>query len=153
MKTSHRFDLAIQKLYSAFHNEQLHPECSMQCAVGNICDNHDAWKHLSDDHGSLQLNYVGMVHERIGRKFNGYTPTELLKIEAAFLQGCGYQLPLRHDNWKPLDPTNKNTLFNGLCAAVRMLCTLDGIRDVMDASKLFDYNKSEDDLEIVHCPL
>ncbi|MCW5519013.1 Na(+)-translocating NADH-quinone reductase subunit F [Aureitalea sp. L0-47] len=141
MITTQRFEHAIQKLYSAFHNDHLHPECAMQCAVGNICDNKDAWKHLSDHHGSLKLNYVGRVHERIGRKFSGYSPSELLKIEAAFLSGCGYELPLHHSKLKPESPTNKDRLFNGLCSAVEVLCELDQMKNVMDTSELFDYNK------------
>ena len=141
MITTTRFDQAVQKLYSAFHNDQLHPECAMQCAVGNICDNKDSWKHLSDHHGLLQLNYVGRVHERIGRKFNGYSPSELLKIEAAFLSGCGYELPLHHSRRKPEAPTDKDRLFDGLCEAVKMLCALDGRKNMMDFSDLFNYNK------------
>jgi hypothetical protein len=141
MKTTVRFDRAIQKLYTAFHNNQLHPECAMQCAVGNICDNKDSWKHLSDEHGSSKLNYVGLVHQRLGRTFGGYSPSEILKIEAAFLRGCGYQLPLQHNHFKPEDPTDSNLLFDGLCAAVGVLCELDGIKDIMDACALFDYQK------------
>lgn len=53
MQTSNRLNEAIQKLYSAFHNNELHPEYCEQCAVGNILDHTDAWKHLSDRHGSL----------------------------------------------------------------------------------------------------
>ncbi len=141
MATTNRFDRAVQKLYAAFQNNRLHPECAMQCVVGNICDNKDSWKHLSDTHGSLQLNYVGLVHERLGRKFNGYSPSELLKIEAAFLSGCGYQLPLKPDHYKPKDPSDRDLLFDGLCAAVQVLCALDGIQNIMDASKLFQYHK------------
>lgn len=141
MITTMRFEQAIHKLYTAFHNDRLHPECARQCAVGNICDNRDSWKHLSDQHGSLRLNYVGQVHERIGRKFNGYTPSELLRIEAAFLSGCGYQLPLHHTHLKPESPTDKDRLFDGLCNAVKVLCELDNRKNVMDTSKLFDYSK------------
>jgi len=137
MKTTKRLDAALEKLYTAFHNNTLNPECCNNCAVGNICNNTDSWKHLSDDHGSLQLNYVGLVHENLGRKFHGYSPSELLKIEAAFLKGCGYTLPLNHRNAKPKNPTSKETLFNGLCAAVAFLCTLDGIQNVMDFYPLF----------------
>lgn len=142
MFTTQRFEHAIQKLYAAFHNDQLHPECAMQCAVGNICDNKDSWKHLTDHHGSLELNYVGRVHERIGRKFSGYTPSELLKIEVAFLSGCGYELPLHHSKFKPGSPAGKDRLFNGLCNAVEVLCELDHMKNVMDTSELFDYKES-----------
>ena len=56
MAPTYRFDQAIKKLYNAFHSDSLHPECCKQCAVGNILDNTDSWKHLSNEHGSLELN-------------------------------------------------------------------------------------------------
>lgn len=140
MKTSNRFNQAIQKLYNAFHNHTLHPEDCAQCAVGNILDNHDFWKHLSDDHGSLTLNYVGLVNQKLGKRFNGFTPLELLQLERTFLKGCGYQLPLHHKNHKPKNPTHPDSLFNGLQAVVAYLCKLDNIPNVMDCSTLFKYN-------------
>lgn len=143
MHISFRLDNAIRKLYMAFHDNSLHPECCKQCAVGNILDNKDAWKHLSDDHGSLQLNYVGLVHQNLGRTFNGYSPLELLQIEAAFLKGCGYSLPLHHKGQKPKDPTDKDVLFNGLCEAVNMLCHLDGVDKIMEYSKLFEFHQEK----------
>lgn len=143
MNTSTRFEKAINKLYSAFHNDYLNPECCKQCAVGNILDNKDFWKHLSDDHGSLQLNYTGRIHQNFGRRFNGYSPLELLKIESEFLKGCGYQLPFHHKNKKPTNTTDKDILFNGLCAVVKILCKFDNIKNVMDYSKLFEYNNEK----------
>ena len=137
MKTSTRFDNAIKKLYTAFNEDLLNPECCKQCAVGNILDQKDAWKYLSDNHGSLKLNYLGLVHQNLGRTFNGYSPLELLKIEAAFLRGCGYELPLHHKNKRPHDLTNKNTLFNGLNEAIKVLCIFDNIEDVTNYSNLF----------------
>ncbi len=148
MKTSERLDAALRKLYTAFHNKTLNPECCNHCAVGNICNNTDSWKHLSDNHGSLQLNYVGIVHENLGRKFHGYTPSELLKIEAEFLKGCGYILPLNYKNAKPKNPTSQETLFNGLCATVEFLCSLDGVKNVMDYYPLFQKETQMPILEI-----
>ncbi|SDB48747.1 hypothetical protein SAMN03097699_1647 [Flavobacteriaceae bacterium MAR_2010_188] len=139
MKMSQRLESAIGKLYNAFHNDTLNPECCKQCAVGNILDGRDFWKNLSDEHGSPQLNYVGKVNEAFGKRFNGYTPLELLTIEVAFLQGCGFSLPLNRNSQRPLDSTSKDTLFVGLSAAVSFLCNLDGVKDVMDCSELFDY--------------
>lgn len=136
MKTTPRFETAVQKLYAAFHNDKLHPNCCKQCAVGTLLDHTDAWQHLSDDHGSLQLNYVGKVHEMMGRKFNGYRPSELLQIERAFLRGCGYQLPLRHNHFKPDPAGHHEALFEGLVATIQILCRLDGIADKMDISKM-----------------
>ncbi len=138
MSTPKRLDHAISKLYNAFHNNTLHPECCQQCAVGNILDNKDSWKHLSDHHGSLNLNYVGIVNQKFGKRFNGYTPQELLQIEARFLKGCGYALPLHHIAKKPKNPKDKDILFKGLSETIKFLCELDGVNNVMDYSKLFE---------------
>lgn len=143
MKTPFRLEQALQKLYIAFHKNELHPECCRQCAVGNILDNREDWKHLTDHHGSVELNYVGKVHEVIGRKFNGYSPLELLKIEATFLKACGYKLPLHTQNKNPKNATNKDVLFNGLSAVVAFLCELDNIPNIMDYSKLFEYENDK----------
>lgn len=142
MNTSKRLEQAINKLYVAFHNNTLHPECCMSCAVGNILDNTDSWRHLSDIHGSLKLNYVGLVNQNFGRKFNGYSPLELLQIEAEFLNGCGYSLPLNKNGKKPKDPTNKDLLFNGMYKVVAFLCEIDGVPNVMDYSKLFEFENT-----------
>lgn len=147
MQTTERFDQAVTKLYEAFHQNRLHPECCKSCAVGNILDNKDFWKHLSDTHGSLKLSYVGAVHQNLGRKFNGYTPAELLKIEQVFLLGCGYSGPLNQQFTKPENPTDKDVLFNGLCAVVGLLCNLDGIKNVMDYSRLFQYKPLTEAIE------
>ena len=141
MKTSIRLEQAIKKLYRAFHNDELHPECCKRCAVGNILDNTDSWKYLSDFHGSPRLNYVGQVHQSFGRKFNGYTPMELLKIETTFLKACAYQLPFHHKHNRPKNPTDKDNLFNGLNAVVALLCKLDNVENVMDYRKLFEFDK------------
>lgn len=138
MTNSRRFDRAIEKLYIAFHNNTLHPECSKQCAVGNICNNTDSWRHLSDRHGSTTLNYVGLVNQNFGKRFFGYTPLELLQIEAIFLKACGYSLPLNHKGTRPDDPTDKEILFKGLSAVIHFLCSLDDIDDPLDFSKLFE---------------
>ena len=143
MQTPIRLEQAIIKLYTAFHNNTLDPEDCTACAVGNILDNHESWKHLSNEHGSLQLNYIGTVHQRLGRKFNGYTPQELLELEKVFLEACGFKTPLCHYNPKPQSPRDKESLFNGLCAVVSFLCSLDNIPNVMEYSKLFEYENNE----------
>lgn len=143
MNNSPRFDIAITKLYNAFHNNTLNPECCKQCAVGNILDNTDSWKHLSDNHGAIELNYVGKVHETLGRKFNGYSPIELLKIEATFLKACGYTVPLHHKNNKPQNTKNKDVLFTGLVAVITFLCQLDNVANIMDYTKLFEFDDNK----------
>lgn len=138
MKTPKRLEEALIKLYNAFHNNELNPECCTACAVGNILDNHDSWKYLSEQHGSLQLSYIGKVHQRLNRKFNGYSPLELLKVEKTFLDACGFKTPLSHYNPKP-KIINKDILFNGLQAVVCFLCELDGIHNSMNYSKIFEF--------------
>lgn len=138
MTTSNRFENAINKLYTAFHHNTLNPEDCKQCAVGNILDNKDSWKHLTDLHGSIRLNYLGLVHQNLGRTFNGYSPLELLTIEASFLNGCGYRLGQTYCH-KPDHSKDKDILFNGLCEVVSTLCALDRIDDVMNCFVLFEY--------------
>ena len=150
MHISRRLEQAITKLYTAFHTDALHPECCKSCAVGNILDNTEAWKHLSDHHGSVMLNYVGKVHQGIGRRFNGYTPQELLQIEAVFLTACGYSLPLHHKGIKPSNPSNKEVLFEGLSKTIAYLCELDGVENVMDYSKLFEFNEDHTPMYELH---
>jgi hypothetical protein len=147
MNTSFRLEQALKKLYVAFHNNTLHPECCRQCAVGNILDNREDWKHLTDHHGSMELNYIGKVHEVLGRKFNGYSPSELLKIEAVFLKACGYRLPLIHSNKNPKNITDKDVLFNGLNEVITFLCELDGVKNIMDYTQLFDFTNNEPHLK------
>jgi hypothetical protein len=150
MKTSTRLEASITKIYNAFHNNELNPECCKQCAVGNILDKTDSWKHLSDNHGSVQLNYVGKVHQTLGRKFNGYTPLELLQIESTFLEACGYELPINYKNKKPKDIENKEVLFKGVQAVIAFLCKLDNTANVMDYTKLFSFENNEHKHKIFH---
>jgi len=149
MKITLRFELAIKKLYMAFHGNTLNPECCKQCAVGNILDGTDSWKHLSDAHGSIKLNYVGLVHQNLGRTFNGYSPLELLKIEAEFLKACGFALPLHYKNAKPINPTDKDVLFKGLSGVISFLCELDSISNVMDYTKLFEVENEKTQNQLV----
>ena len=124
METSKRFNQAVEKLYDAFHENRLNPLSCTQCAVGTILDNNHYWKEFSNYNGTLQLNYVGLVHQRLGRKFNGFTPLELLQIEKVFLQACGYSVPLHQYKFKN-KKKNKDKLFKGLEAVIAQLCVFD----------------------------
>lgn len=139
MKTTARLEQAITKLYIAFHNGTLNPEYCKSCAVGNICDNTDTWNYLTEAHGSLKLSYIGILNENFERKIHGYSPKELLQIEIVFLKGCGYSVPLTLNSKRPLDPTDKELLFNALGTTVAFLCKLDNAPNVMDYSKLFEF--------------
>jgi len=135
-----RLEKALVKLYNAFHNDELNPECCSACAVGNILDKDDSWREFSITHGSLKLTHIGSVYEKAGKTFNGYSPLEILQIEKVFLEACGFKLPLCYYNPKPKDPRNKEILFNGLSAVVNLLCDLDNVSNVMGYSKIFEYD-------------
>lgn len=143
MKTSKRLEHAITKLYIAFHNGTLNPESCKSCAVGNICENTDYWNYLTELHGSLELSYIGILNENFGRRIYGYSPKELLRIEVEFLTSCGYSVPLTRKSIKPENPTDKNLLFQGLCNTVEFLCKLDNVPNVMDYSKLFEFENDK----------
>jgi hypothetical protein len=150
MKTTARLEHAITKLYIAFHNDMLHPECCKSCAVGNICNNTDTWKYLTEVHGSTELSYLGKLNENFERKIYGYSPKELLQIEVVFLKGCGYNVPLIRGSKRPENPKDKDLLFKGLCDTVEFLCKLDHVPNVMDYSKLFEF---ADDKPIHELPI
>jgi hypothetical protein len=145
MKTTPRFEQAVSKLYAAFHNNTLNPGSCTQCAVGNILDNKDYWRHMTPQHGSLQLTYVGRVNHNLGKRFNGYTPLELLHIEKSFLEACGFQLPITGHS-RLNQPLDKDVLFRGLEAIVNTLCKFDQLPNGMDCVKLFDYGVAHNQL-------
>ncbi len=149
MHLPYRLETALEKLYTAFYNEQLDPENCCHCAVGNICDNIDAWKHFTDVHGSVKLNYLGRLHETLGKRINGYSPVELLSIEASFLKGCGYSLTSGNHLLKPAPVIDKDMMFNGLCAAIDYLCALDRVENVMELYKRSDLSADRKEGKIV----
>ncbi len=133
-----RLEHALNKLYYAYNNGHLDPENCFHCAVGNICDNDDAWNHFTDVHGSVKLNYLGRLHEILEKRINGYSPLELLSIEAVFLKACGYTLTSKNHLLKPAPIIDKEMKFKGLCAVIDYLCKLDAIENVMELYKRFD---------------
>ena len=65
-----------------------------------------------------------------------------------FLNACDYQLPLHYKNEKPKDPTDKDLLFNGLNEVVKFLCYLDHVSNVMDYTKLFEFENEKPKYEL-----
>lgn len=140
MQLPTRLEGAISRLYKAYYQTELNPECPKNCAVGNICNNTDTWEHLTVAHGSLKLSYVGLVNENFGKRIFGYSPMELLQIEVVFLKGCGYQVPVNRNLKRPSKPANQDVLFDALCDTVEFLCKLDHVSNVMDNSMLINGN-------------
>ena len=133
-----RLESALEKLYLAFYEGTLNPENCCHCAVGNICDRVDSWKYFTDRHGSVKLNYLGRLNENLGKRINGYSPLELLGIEAVFLKGCGYTFDSRQKLLKPAKMVTSDMMFRGLCNVVDFLCELEGMDNVMDQYKKFN---------------
>lgn len=140
MKLPHRLEQAALKLYEAYYDKSLQPDCCHLCAVGNILDRKDFWKHFTDKHGSVQLNYVGLVHQNIGRTYKGYTPLQLLEIESVFLNACGFSLPLKRGSESP--KITEDQLYFALMTTIRHLCKLEGIDSFMSLSPILQ-NDSE----------
>ena len=134
MKTTERFDNAVSKLYTAYHNNTLNAfDCKM-CAVGNILNN-DMWWGLGTHIGKRNFDNEYL-------KISGYSSEELNIVELMFMRG------INNDEDNPkfrhlVDSPCKETQFKGLCAVVEYLCELDNIPNVMDYTKLFESENNE----------
>ena len=148
MKTTKRFDDAVTKLYKAFHNNELQAMSCTACAVGNICDGKDGW-HRAFKYNSPDAYFDKCIHEKKSPKWKGYL-NELKNngiIEGLYQNESGYSIvEIAKIEWLFMipylrsDEETKETQFNGLIAVVKYLCELDGIEDVTDFTKLFEYD-------------
>lgn len=130
MKTTKRFDRAVTKLYNAFHNGELSAYDCTKCAVGNMCDNSSDWSSLRFCLGG-DLKVYAPQHAYIAIEQTGYSDKEILHIENTFMS-CFSGPDTEH---------SKQHQFEGLEAVVKYLCELDGIDNVMEYTKIFDYNE------------
>lgn len=140
MKTTKRFERAVTKLYTAFHNDELDAMDCHYCAVGNMCDNNGDW--MFKGRGSIGFRVIPKQFELI----TSYTSDELSDIEVIFLYGSKYSAKFFND--KSIFSIDDNDLFTkqerkelqykGLCAVVEYLCELDNIPNLMDYTSLFE---------------
>lgn len=134
MKTTKRFDNAVTKLYTAFHNGTLNALKCEACAVGNLCDNDGGWFNIGEEfnHRKIPFRYTLKT---------GYSVEELNTIESLFMFGTKN---IHTDVSKFYSSDNKKeTQFKGLCAVVEYLCELDNIPNVMDYTKLFETENNQ----------
>lgn len=136
MKT--RFEKAVMKLYTAFHEGTLDSGDCAHCAVGNIVGNKTwsnviGYSHLPD---SISEKYFKrLINRQMHKNKNafdvglqeiektGYTPYELMKLESIFMD---------------VVVDNKiETQFKGLCEVVKYLAELDGVENPMEIMHLF----------------
>ena len=138
MKTTKRFEDAVTKLYTAFHNGELNAMDCRQCAVGNMCDNSSNWGF----YGSEELRTPTM------RK-TGYSAYQLENIESIFMHGnMSNEIGII---WDLSVSQTKEEQFTGLCAVIEYLCELDNIPNVLDFKGLFETedNKPVNQLQFV----
>ncbi len=139
MKTTKRFDNAVTKLYNAFHNgELIMTDCS-KCAVGNICDGNYLWTGARN----LMTKMPIVMPYKRGLEVvikTGYSVLEIIEIECLFMSGYrSHQFLNKAVSY--YREGNKEDQFKGLEAVIKYLCELDGIDNVMDYTKVFDYNE------------
>ena len=130
-KQTKRFENAITKLYTAFHNGTLDAFDCKSCAVGNIVG-HGEWNGLG---GTVDRETLLVLHPSLQSKIddypdgNGYSGMEYENIEYVFMGA-----------WQGLQPKgyDKDAQFKGLCAVIEYLAELDNIPNPMDYSKAFE---------------
>jgi len=143
MKTTVRFDNAVTKLYNAYHNGELNAmDCTM-CAVGNICDNSQAW--IDNIAFDSVLQRVNNFLPNLTIEKTGYSFEELIYVEQIFM--FGKWKDKFYGNWSV--GKDKETQFKGLCAVVDYLCELDNIPNVMDYTKLFETENEQPKYQLV----
>lgn len=154
-KTTNRFDDAVTKLYTAYHNNTLDAMDCKHCAVGNLCNNSDAWIGCM-----LGFGRVGSIN-RINPSFKNitnYSNQELATIELVFLYGIKdntkehvFKNVISNDEVKAglFSKTEQKELqFKGLCAVIEYLAELDGIENPFNFDKLFNDDKEVSKLEL-----
>ncbi len=133
MKTTERFDRALTKLYTAFHEGTLNAFQCGACAVGNIVG-HGYWRGSTFNNlFEHRDDYLKVCKTKIrlsGINNSGYSDLELTEVEYVFLKAW--------ENDKCFYGTKKDTQFKGLCAVVEYLAELDRIPNPMDYTKFFE---------------
>jgi len=142
MKTTKRFEDAVTKLYTAFHNNELNAFDCKHCAVGNICDVKQDWfiHHVNKiKSGIIELTNEESLYSP--PRYKDYSEDEIVKIEYVFLSEWAKE--------KSKKGGDKEIQFKGLCAVVEYLCELDNIPNVMDFTSLFytEDNKAVNQLQ------
>jgi hypothetical protein len=155
MKTTERFDNAVRKLYTAFHEGTLDAMDCEHCAVGNLCDNRRDWFSLN----GLPIGDTQRIPDTF-RQNTGYSNQELVVIEHLFIYGtkpapgCKFYNTISNpevESGLRAKQEQRELQFQGLCAVVEYLAELDGIPNPFDLSELFGYDKAkaEKQLELI----
>lgn len=124
------FEQTVQKLVTAYLNDELEHASFSKCVVGNLCGS-DIWKylfytstehrqtHLAIDNTDLRACGVETEFQLINKAINvceetGYTVIELRLMEYRF-------------ETAPKGKSNDDYMFNGLMAVVDVLAEIHGV--------------------------
>lgn len=163
MNITKRFDEAVNKLYTAYHNNTLNAMDCQHCAVGNLCNNDVSWAGGRTAPGRVGGSVIYWDRYKPQNFINPtqYTFEELIDIERAFLFGNskkGELIKFRniisnndvtsHQNTKQ---KQKELQFQGLCAVIEYLANLDNIPNPFNFDNLFnnDITIAEKELELI----
>jgi len=144
MKTTERFNNAVNKLYKAYSNGTLDSMDCKHCAVGNLCCNEDSW---------ASIGTFGTV-DRISKDFinkTNYSNIELAQIEYIFLYGdeinsfsntiSNYKVKIGYATKQQ----QKELQLKGLIMVIKYLAELDGIDNQFNFKRSFKrvFNKEK----------
>lgn len=132
-----RFNNAVTKLYTAFHEGTLDYGLCQKCAVGTILG-HGTWLFNSPSTIWARMKGRELTDMTLRNNNSGYNLKELVKVEKVFI--------LAFKNSK--NPSNKESQFKGLCAVIEYLAKLDNIPNPFNFDNLFNQDKEIASLEL-----
>ncbi|HEX4888553.1 MAG TPA: hypothetical protein VFV37_10950 [Luteibaculaceae bacterium] len=155
-----RFNRAVVKLYTAFHEGTLDAMDCKHCAVGNLCDNQDSW-------ASKSFGVIFGDYNRVPKSYKFHNPSrysnrELVEIECIFIYGSlDRKNPIfsniisnNYVKWGVYTKKEQKELqFKGLCAVIEHLAKLDGIPNPFNFDSLFSDDKevAEKEISLILC--
>lgn len=138
MKTTKRFDNAVRKLYTAFHENNLSAGLCNKCAVGNMVNGKTDWMGYVDGFKNTMHNQQ-KAYEQV--KSTGYTINEIVDVERIF------ESTYDKFYYQGIE-TKTESQYKALCAVVEYLCELDNIPNVLDYTKLFETEEGKPKYEL-----
>ena len=133
MKTTKRFDDAVTKLYTAYHNNTLNAFNCQACAVGNIVG-HGDWHGYRVKRNKDYVIQLPVLSTMPCYPNNAsYNAEELRKIEYTFMSA-----------WVGTEEIglHKENQYKGLIAVVELLAEFDNIPNPFNLENLFSNDKA-----------
>ena len=134
MKTTTRFNNAVNKLYKAYLDGTLNQLDRCACAVGNMCDNNPEWNYVLYFERKTKTVTEGL---RLIKE-TGYSVIEVSNIETLFMYGArvGEGIGDEEINLNVTEATTDEVTLKALLLVIDYLAELDGI-EVPKIKELF----------------